>query len=223
MNGIQHILQGIGGMGIVDDCRITLRRANRIKSAVYTFKGTHRDEDFLGLLAQHHGSTIDTEQVRNIELTYELYAHLATVNLEVHSLEVAFHNTGTEVGHLADAVGLHVSLRVLHHKHAVLVISIGNGKGILAKSVEEGLFSVTIVLNRLVIVQMIAREVREKSASKLQATNTLLGYGMAGALHKYIFTARIGHAPQQFIQLNGVRRRMGGRNSLLLDIVTNGR
>ena len=54
------------------------------------------------------------------------------VDVEIHALEVALDDTGAEVGHRPLAIGLHRRLRVLYHEHAILVVGIGNGKGVFA-------------------------------------------------------------------------------------------
>ena len=179
MDGLQHILKGIGRVGVVDDGGKALRRADGVEAPVDALQRTHRDENVLGLLAQHHGGTVDAEQVRDVEAPDELHAHLAAVNLEVHALEVALDDTGTEVGHLADAVGLHLRLRVLHHEQAVLVVGIGNGEGALRQLVEEHLLGVAVVLYGLVVVQMVAGQVGKESAGELQTADALLGNGVA--------------------------------------------
>ena len=51
MDGIQHILQSIGRMGVIDDGCHTLGRAYRLQSAADTLQRAHDDEDVLGLFA----------------------------------------------------------------------------------------------------------------------------------------------------------------------------
>ena len=75
-----------------------------------------------------------------------------TIHLEVHALEMTLNDTSTEIGHLTNGIGLHLGFRVLYHHHAVLVVSIGNGKGILGQTIEESLLGVTIVLEGFMIV-----------------------------------------------------------------------
>ena len=199
MYGVQHVYQGIRCMGIVNDGRIAFRRTDGVKATVDALEGTHDNKDILRLLAQHNSGSIDTEQIGDIELSDKLHAHLTAVNLEVHPLEMTLHDASTEVGHLPYTVGLYRCLRILYHEQTVLVVSIGDDKGILIKAVEERLLGIAIVLHRLMIVQMVAREVREESPGKLQTANALLRDSMAGALHEHILTTSIGHASQQLI------------------------
>ena len=75
-----------------------------------------------------------------------------TIDFKIHTLEMALDNAGTEVGHSPYRVGLHRGLAVLHHHHAILVVSISNGKGIFGQAIKESFLGVTIVLKGLMIV-----------------------------------------------------------------------
>ena len=132
---------------------------------------------------------------------------------------MTFDDTGTEVGHLTYRIGLYLGLRILHHHTAVLVVGIGNGKGVLAQSVKKRLFGITVVLEGLMVVQMVACQVGKQSSSKGQATDALLGNGMTATLHEGVFTAGIHHLGQQFVELDRVWSSMVSGNSLVLDIV----
>ena len=131
VDGVQHVLQRVRCVGIVDDGCHALSRADGFQSSGYALQRAQHDEDVFGLLAQHDGSSVDGQQVGDVELANELHAHLAAVNLQIHALEVALDDFGTKVGHLAYGVGLDPSFRVLHHEEPVLVVGIGDGEGVL--------------------------------------------------------------------------------------------
>ena len=156
VNGVQHILQGIGRVRIVNDGRVTFGRTQRLKPAVNAMQGAHHQQNVFGTLAQHHCRAENCQQIANVELANELHANLCTVYFEIHSLEVALQYLRLEVGHATRRIGLHRGTRVLNHHHSVLVVGIGKGKRLLGQHVEEGLLGVAIVLEGFVIVQMVA-------------------------------------------------------------------
>ena len=91
---------------------------------------------------------------------------------------MALDDLGLEVGHGAGRVCLYICFAVLYHYHTVLVIGIGNCKGVLIQTIEEGLLRIAVVLEGFVVVQMIACQIGEHTTCKLQAANTLLSDGM---------------------------------------------
>ena len=222
MNGIEHILQSIGRVGIVDDRCKAFGGVERFQTSAHAMQRTQRHQDVLRLLAEHDGSTIDSQQVGNIELSDELYAYLPTIDLEIHSLEVTFQDAGAEVGHRTGGIGLHGSAGVLHHEQSVLVVEVRDSKRCLGQHVEEGLLGIAVVLESLMIIQMIAGEVREQSTCKLQSANTLLCDSVAGTLHEGVVATGIDHSCQQTVELNGVGCGVRSGHRLVLDIVADG-
>ena len=223
VDGIQHILQRIRGMGIVDDSGIAFWRMDGLQTTVHALQRAQDDEDILRLLAQHDSCAVDGQQIAHIKLTDELYANLPAVDVEIHALEVALDDLGLEIGHRPRGIGLHLSLRVLYHHSTVLIVGIDDGKGILPQSVEEGFLRVAVVLEGLMIVQMVTRQIGEQSTCEMEATDTLLGDGVARTLHKSILTAGIHHLCQEPVQFDGIGGGMVCRNRLILDIVADGR
>src|SRR5574344_2116180 len=113
MNGIEHIFQGIRSVGIVNDCRIALRRSDGIQSAIDTLQRAENHQHILRTFPQHNSSAIYGKQIAHIEFPDELHAHLTTVNLQIHSFEMTFDNSRTEICHLSDRIRLHLCLCVL--------------------------------------------------------------------------------------------------------------
>ena len=210
-------------MSIVHDSGHALLRADGFQPAGHTLQRAHHHQHVFGLLSQHHGGTIDGQQVAHIELADELHAYLTSVDVQVHALEMALNETGLEVGHRPGGVGLHRGLRVLHHKETVLVVGIGDGKGTLGQLVEEHLLGIAVVLERLVVVQMVAGQVGEDASPELQTSYAVLGNGVARAFHEAVLAACIHHALQQTVQLYGVWRGVAGRHGLILYVVAHGR
>ena len=166
-------------MGIIHDGRIAFGRVNRFQTSIDTVQCTQHHENILGSLAQHPGSSVNGEQVANVEFANKAHAHFVPVDVEIHSLEVHFDDASLKVGITLDRIGFHRSLRVLYHDHAVLVIGVGDGKGIFRQSVKEHLLGVAIVLKRLMIIQMVTGEIGKNTTCELQSTDTFLMNGMA--------------------------------------------
>ena len=209
-------------MGIVDDGRPTLGRMDGFQTSGNALQRAHHHKNVVGLLAQHACCAIDGEQVAHVELADELYAHLVAVDFKIHTFKMTLQNLGLIVGHALCAVGLHLCLGVLHHEHTVLVVGVNHSKSLTGQHVEEGFFCVAVVLERLVIVEMVACEVGEQSACKLQSADATLGYGMAGTLHEGIFAALLDHLGQQCIELDGIRCGVRGGDGLVFDVVADG-
>ena len=142
-----------------------------------------------------------------------------TVDVEVHAGEVHLDDARTEVSHLTDRVSLDGSLRVLHHDHAVLVIGIRDGESRLWQTVEESLLCIAVVLKRLVIIEVVACEVREDATGKLQSADTLLMNGVRGALHEGVLASGFHHLAEKLIEFNRVRGGVVSWNRLAVDIV----
>ena len=146
-----------------------------------------------------------------------------SVNFEIHSSEVHLDDAGAEVSHLPNGVGLHGSLSVLYHNHAVLVIGIGDGESRLGQSVEESLLGIAIVLEGLVIIEVIASEVGEDSTREFQSADTFLSDGVAGAFHEGILASSLYHLAQKHVQFDGIRRGVVSGNCFAVDIVDDSR
>ena len=136
---------------------------------------------------------------------------------------MTFDKAGTEVSHGSCRIGLYLCLRILNHHAAVLVIGIGNGEGILWQVVEEGFLGITVVLEGLMIVQVVARKISKQTTGKLQSANALLGNGVTRAFHKGIFTTGLYHLVEQTVQFNGVGCGMVCRDGLAFNVVAHGR
>ena len=101
MYGVEHVFQGIGRVGIVYDGSHSLVRAYRLQSSADALQCAEHQEYVLLAFAEHPGGTIYGEQVADIEFTDELDTNLLSVDVEIHSLEVALQDMGFIVGHLA--------------------------------------------------------------------------------------------------------------------------
>ena len=118
-------------MCIVHDGGYALLRPNGFEASVHGLHGTHLHQGLLRFDTEHDLGCIDGEQVAGIEPAHELYAYLPAVHFKNHALETLFHDAALEVCCRLHGVSLCRSLAVLHHYHAVLVVGIHNGEGIL--------------------------------------------------------------------------------------------
>ena len=89
-------------------------------------------------------------------------------------VELAFHEQAFEVGEGAQRVGKHLGLGVLHHGHALLVVDIGNGKSLGGKHIEECLLGIDVVVDCLVEIEVVASEIGEDAAGKVQTIDAVL-------------------------------------------------
>ena len=108
---------------------------------------------------------------------------------------------------------------ILQHHSTVLVIGIRQRKGILAEPIEEALLSTEIFLHRAVIVEVVAREVREDTATEVHPSGTMLRHSVGADLHEDVRTARCLHTREECLQLGCRGRGVRSGDGFVLDIV----
>ena len=91
---------------------------------------------------------------------------------------MGFQNLAFEVGEAAQRVSVYFRACVLRHDKPVLIIQIGQAECILGHIIEEFLLGFQVILHRLVIVQMVTRQVSEYTACKAQTADAFLGNGV---------------------------------------------
>ena len=84
-------------MSIIDDGCDTFARANRLEATVDRLQRAESYEDLLLTLAHTACCAIDSQEIGNIEPTYELHAHFTSADVECHSFEAFFYDTGMEI------------------------------------------------------------------------------------------------------------------------------
>ena len=132
------------------------------------------------------------------------------------------HDLALEVGCGAKRIGQLAGGRVLQHDGARLVVGVSQCEGLGGQGVEETLLGAEVILDRLVIVQMIAGEVGEDAGGVVQSGDALLIDRMRAHLHEDVRTSGLGHASDQRVQCDGVGRRVIGGQCLLVDAVADG-
>ena len=69
------------------------------------------------------------------------------------------------------------------------------------------------------IIQMVAGQIREDAAGKLQTADALLGNGVGTDFHEGVLAAGIGHFTKQAVQGYRVRGGVFGRYGLVVDVI----
>ena len=165
-------------MGVIHYCGESLGGAYCIEPAVHRNQGAHHGEHLHRVTAQIDCRSVNRQQVACVELAYELEEHLASVYLKQHPVKSRLQQTALEIAHAAQGVCGNLGLGVLCHDQTVLIVQIGNHKGILGHIVKELFLGLEIVLDRLMVIQMVTSQVGEYSAGILQAADALLYDGV---------------------------------------------
>ena len=183
-------------MGIINNRRPTLGAADRLKTSVYGLQRTQHPQHLQLLKSQTQCRAVDTEQIADIEPSDQRHKHLFAVHQQHHALKALFQNLRLVIGKRAGRIGMHRRLAVLRHHQTVLVIFVGHRKSLLLQTVKQPFLRVAVVVEGLVIINMIAREVREKRSVKIQSRNAFLRDSMTAHLHKRVLAPGIHHLPQ---------------------------
>ena len=209
-------------MGIVHDCAEPLWRADCLETAVHGVEQRELAEHLVLLYAEHQGCAVNAQEVGHVEAAHEMHAYLCAVDVEQHAFDAFFQDASFVVCRAARGIGAHGGRRVLHHHAAVLVVGVGDGESVSTEMVEECLFRIAVVLKSLVVIEVVACEVCENAAGKLQAADAFLMNGVRATFHKGIFAASLGHFAQKTVQGDGVGRSVLRRHFAAVDIVAHG-
>jgi len=104
-----------------------------------------------------------------------------------------FQDFAFEVAKTAQRVGVYFRTGILCHHESVLVIQVGQAESSFRQFVEELFLGLEIVLHRFMIIQMVAGQISENTAGKLQTADALLGNGMGTDFHEGILAAGVRH------------------------------
>ena len=222
VDGLDDILHGVGCVCVIDDGSPAFWASDGLEASV---DGVERGEDaqhLRRLEAEAEGGTVDTEQVGDIEASDQRHEDLLVVDIQEHTVEAFFENLGMVVCYGACGVGMDAGAGVLGHDQAVLVVSVGYDECVGFETVEEALLGVAVVVEGLVVVDMIAREVGEECAIVVEPRNTLLRDGVAADFHEGVLAACVQHAAQQSVEFEGIWRGVRGGDGLVINVVADG-
>ena len=125
------------------------------------------------------------------------------------------HAVGVKIRHLLiDSVHHHMSIRVIHiHPRCLIVLRLSSRRHLLKK---DGL-GFCIVVHRLMVVQMIFREVREDGIIKFHAFDAPHDERMRRNLHAHMGDLFFCHLPEQTLQIDDIRCGIVRRQLLIPD------
>ena len=184
---------------------------------------TEYHQHLLRVLPQRNGSAIDSQEIICIKPPDKLHRDFAVVNQQFRPVEMRFQNLPFEIRHGAERIGFLPRLRILKHDQSGLIIDIRQGKSRRGQVVEELLLRTEVILDRFMVIQMVAREVREDTPIERQPGDAFLVDGVRADLHENILTTRLCHLGDERMKRQRVRRRMLGRNRFILYIIANRR
>ena len=85
--GAQHVLQGVRGVGVVDDDGQVARAAEVLQAAGSGLEVGQGHEDLVRVRAQAHGGRIDGQEIVRVMRAYEAAPGLLPVDAEEHAFE----------------------------------------------------------------------------------------------------------------------------------------
>src|SRR5690606_32589157 len=206
----QGLLEGVGGMGVVDDPADRVV-GDRLHPAGDSALGAERLVDLCPAAAYRGEQQIGGEGVGDVVAAGQGRAQgplpLRAADGEHGAVAVAAQVGGDVVGlHLGPCrVGGHGDLRlggeaaapfVVHAHHAALRV----GRR------EQGALGLVVALHRAVEVQVVLGEVREAGDVEDDLVGAMQYEGVAGDLHRDDLDAVLGHAGEEAVQLG----RLGG-------------
>ena len=149
-----------------------------------------------------------------------MHHNLPTVNDQVCTLEMRFQYLSLEIGQGTQGIGQLLRLRILQHHQAGFIIGIRQGKSPGRQVIEEFLLRFQVILHGLMVIQMIAGQVRENPPVERQAADAPLIDRMRANLHKSILASGLYHPGHQGMKRKRVRCRMIRRYRLAIYIIT---
>ena len=112
--------------------------------------------------------------------------------------------------------------RVLEHNHARLVVQVCQGESRGRQLVEETLLGAEVVLHGLVIIQVVACQIRKDTPVEIQTADATLVDGVRANLHEGILAFVGNHIRHEAVEGQRVGSRMLRRDRPLVDVVAYG-
>ena len=197
----------------------SFRRVNRLKPSVYRLQRTHYPQHFHLIKPQSQRRAVDTQQIAHVKPSYQRHKHLLPVHVQQHPVEALFQYLCAIIRHRTGGVGIYLRTAVLRHHESVFIIFIRHRERAFLQPVKQPFLRVAVVVERLMIVDMIACQVRKQCPIKIQSRYPFLCYRVRRYLHKRVLATRFYHLRQQPVQLQRIRCRVCRRNSFVFDII----
>ena len=215
--GLQHVFQGVGLMGIVDYYGVIPVGGHRLHAALHSLCRSQGVGAFVQAYSQTACRGNDTQGVMYREHAGDIQPHQGYLP----SMDCGkAHAVGGEAYVLCDYIGV-VSLRRVAghrafqppgHKVRPLVVQVDAGGGALGK---ELLLCGGVFLHGPVEVQVVLTQVGEHRHVEAEPRHPLQSQGMGGDLHHHVGTARLLHGAKQFLQLIALRGGVLGVDELV--------
>ena len=206
-------------MGIVDDGRRAVRRADLLEAAAHGVQHAQHAQHLAPVESQLRRSAVDRQQVVGVEPPQQPHPQLLPVDAQKHAVEVHLDDLAAEIGHRAQRIGVYPGCGVLHHDAAVLVVGVRQGESPGGQTVEKELLGPDVLGEGLVVVEVVVGDVREDAACEMQPPRALLHDGMRRTLHEAVFAPFVGHLAHHGVQPHGVGRGVGRLDDAFADFV----
>ena len=205
-DGGQHVLDGVGGDGVVDQDGVVPGYRHHLYPALDPGAGLQR----LCALRQGHAQRAGRGQYAQCVVYREAprYAHA-----DGNALRAAYRVEAYAVHGQTDVFAPQVSLRLSEGgQGAGRVLCQPGGPGIVgvvyalfALPEEQGL-GVAVGLHGPVKVQVILTQVRKEPHGEPDVRHPLQAEGVGGDLHDHVGASRVRHGPEEGLELEGFRR-----------------
>ena len=192
-DGLDHVLQRIGRMGVIDDGRRAVCRLYLLETAAHGVQHAQHTQHLAPVQSQQHRGTVDRQQVVGVEPPQQPHPQLLPVDAQQHAVEVHLDDLAAEIGHRAQRIGAHRRRGVLHHHAPVPVISVRQRESALGQPVEKELLGPDVLGEGLVVVEVVVCDVREDAARKIESPCAFLHDSVRRALHEAVFAPGVGH------------------------------
>ena len=97
-NGVEHIHQSVGRMGVIHNRRLAGGATQRLEAACHRHHTRHIDEHLVGIPAKQQRSAVYAQQIVGVEATGEVHLHLVAVEAQQCAVETTFNDTAPEIG-----------------------------------------------------------------------------------------------------------------------------
>ena len=142
--------------------------------------------------------------------------------MKQHTVKSFFKDLRLVIRQRTSGVGGYGRLAVLRHDQSILIIFVRDGKSSLFETIEEAFLGVAVVVKSFVIINVVACEISEECAVKVQTRDALLGNRVTAHFHECVLATCVHHAAQETIECYGVRSGVGGGYCLIINIINHG-
>ena len=223
---IQDVLQAVGRMRIVDDDGERLPRIDELEAPGHALESFERPLDRLGRdpfrerRADGAHDVVDIEDSRDAER--KIHSAESACKRQLHAPRMDADVLGAKGGFLLHGIREMRTLRMGEHRLARRIVDIDDSRltllrALAAHKVEKARFRALVVFERLMVVEMILREVREYRRIEFDARHAVLIERMRRNLHDDEIHAAPRHIGERSLQDDDVGRRIVNRQSLILD------